>query len=182
MPVQRLRSRPLVFALLATGPLLVAALACGAGPSQAKAAEPTEPVAPLAVGGDLTALDLCAAIPRADVEAVLDRKLASAPQRFEYYDASGTTGCWYEGAKDASGEAHFGYVALTPPAVYGEQPLYLKADVSGLGSEAYFNNGADARQLWVKVDERVAFVVAFGDVPKEDGCRALAQRILAAIR
>jgi hypothetical protein len=73
-------------------------------------------------------------------------------------------------------------VVVTPVAVYANQPLHLKQDVSGVGDEAYFNNGADARQLWVKIDNKVAFVVAFGDVPKEAGCRSLAKLVANAIR
>ena len=67
-------------------------------------------------------------------------------------------------------------------AEYDNQPLYLNTDVSGLGDDAYFNNGADARQLWVKIDNKVAFVVAFGDVEKEAGAKAIATLLLAAIK
>jgi hypothetical protein len=73
-------------------------------------------------------------------------------------------------------------VVLTPVSTYGEQPLYQESEVSGIGDEAYFNNGADARQLWVKIGDKVAFVVAFGDVPKEAGAKAIAQLVAAAIR
>ncbi len=53
--------------------------------------------------------------------------------------------------------------------------------MNGIGERAYFNNGADARQLWVKVGDRVAFVVAFGDETNEEAATALAKRIAAAI-
>jgi hypothetical protein len=109
-------------------------------------------------------------------------KLVSPPQTFTYYDTNGTSGCTYDAGKDSSGEAHFGYVVLTPLSVYGEQPLYKNADVSGIGDSAYFNNGADARQLWVKIDNKVAFVVAFGDQPKEEGAKAIARLVVAALR
>ncbi|HEY2930721.1 MAG TPA: hypothetical protein VGK99_03175 [Acidobacteriota bacterium] len=49
---------------------------------------------------------------------------------------------------------------LTPVDVYDKQPLHRKLDVSGIAEGAYFNNGADTRQLWVKVNNKVAFVVA----------------------
>ena len=62
------------------------------------------------------------------------------------------------------------------------QPLYLNVDVSGIGEEAYFNNGADTRQLWVKINDNVAFVVAFGDVANEDYEKAIAQLVVAAMR
>jgi hypothetical protein len=88
----------------------------------------------------------------------------------------------YDAAKEASGEAHYGYVVLTPVAAYAEQPLYLNVEVTGLGSEAYFNNGADTRQLWVKIDDRAAFVVAFGDIANEDYEKAIARLLVSAIR
>jgi hypothetical protein len=139
------------------------------------------PIAPITLGSDLSAIDLCRAIPQANIEAILGRKLAKAPQPTVYDDTPGQSGCAYEAAKDADGEAHYGYVVLTPVAVYASQPLYLDVPVSGLGAEAYFNNGADTRQLWVKIDDRAAFVVAFGDVANEDYEQALAKLLVAAI-
>lgn len=63
-----------------------------------------------------------------------------------------------------------------------KQPLYKKTDVVGVGDHAYFNNGADTRQLWVKINGKVTFVVAFGDVANEDGATALGKLVVAAIK
>ena len=143
---------------------------------------PKTPVAAIDLSGDLAAIDVCAAIPKENIEAVMGRKLVGAPQRFEYYDASGTSGFSYDAGMDSSGAAYFGYVVFTPMEVYNQQPLYNNTDVSGLGQRAYFNNGADARQLWVQVDDQVAFVVAFGDEPREAEARSIAKLVLAAIK
>jgi hypothetical protein len=140
------------------------------------------PIAPISIGQDLTAIDLCRAIPTATIEAVMGRALVKAPQRFDYYDAPGASGCEYEAAKEASGEAHYGYVVLTPIDVYHNQPLYHNVEVSGIGESAYFNNGADTRQLWVQVNDHMAFVVAFGDVASEEGEQAIARLLVAAIK
>lgn len=140
------------------------------------------PISPITIVPDLTTIDVCQAIPRQNMEALLGRPLVKAPERFNYYDTAGSSGCTYEGEKDSSGEAHFAYVVLTPAAEFNNQPLYLNVDVSGLGQQAYFNNGADARQLWVKVNDQVAFVVAHGDIANEVGMTALAQLLVAAIR
>jgi hypothetical protein len=169
--------RTLAYALIIL--VLLSTMACGATGS---GSVPQATVQPITIGNDLTAIDLCQAIPREAIEAVMSRKLIGTPQRFEYYDAAGTSGCTYDAGKDSSGEAHFGYVALTPVDVYANQPLYQQIDVSGIGESAYFNNGADARQLWVKANDRVAFVVAFGDRPNEEGARTIARLIIAAIR
>jgi hypothetical protein len=157
-------------------------LACGLFGSSSSYSEPTAPITPITVGSDLNAVDLCRAIPQEDIEAVMGRQLVSAPEKFEYYDTPGTSGCSYDAGKDPDGTAYFGYVVLTSIEVYGDQPLYNDKDVSGIGQEAYFNNGADARQLWVKVNDQVAFVVAFGDVPNEKGAQAIAKLMMASIQ
>jgi hypothetical protein len=139
-------------------------------------------LAPLTIANELGQVDLCSAIPQEDIEAVMGRKLASPPVPFLYYDTPGTSGCSYDGGKDSNGNATFGYVALTPGSVYDEQPLSKNTPVSGLGSSAFFNNGSDARQLWVKVNNNLAFVVAFGDEPNEEGAKAIARLVLAAFQ
>ena len=160
--------------------LIIATLACGTASPEPK--EPTVPIAPITIAGDLSAIDVCGAIPQEDIEAVMGLNLVKAPDRFEYFEASGTSGCTYEAQKSSDGEAHFAYIALTPVDIYNNQPFYLDEDVFDIGTEAYFNNGAAARELWVMVDERVAFVVAFGDVPNEEGCKAIARLLVEAIR
>ena len=158
--------------------LILSSLACGIvrGVSQ-----PQATVAPITISGDLAKIDVCQAVPQEDIEAVMGRKLISAPQVFEYTDTADTRGCSYNAGKDSDGNAYFGYIVLTPIAVYDSQPLYESVEVKGIGESAYFNNGADARQLWVEVNEQVAFVVAFGDQPKEEGAKAMARLIIAAI-
>lgn len=160
--------------------LIVSTLACRL--SGSSYSEPAVSIAPIVIGSDLTAIDLCQAIPPEDIEAVMGRKLAKAPERFQYYETGGSSGCWYEAKQDSSGEAHFGYVVLTPIREYENQPLYESVAVSGIGDEAYFNNGADARQLWVKIENKVAFVVAFGDAPNEAGAQAIAKLMVEAIK
>ena len=163
--------------------LTLAALACVcSGSGSIPISEPKAAVAPINLGSDLTEIDLCQAIPKEDMEAVMGRKLVSAPQSFDYYGTGDTSGCWYDGGKAADGEAYFAYAVLTPIEAYNTQPLHLEKDVSGLGEGAYYNNGADARQLWVKVNDDVAFAVANGDVENEAGQKAMAELILAAIK
>ncbi len=161
--------------------LLLTGLACGFSGS-AKTSEPGEPIPPITVGSDLTKINVCQAIPQADIEAVLGRNLVSEPQRFDYYDTQGASGCTYDGGKDSGGTAYFGYVVLMPIGVYNDQPLYQNEAVSGIGDDAYLNNGADARQLWVRIDDKLAFVVAFGDQPNETGAEAIARLLVAAIK
>lgn len=174
MPFTR-RTATLVLFLLA-----LTLAACGAAPQAAP--QPIATMAPLALTGNLADINLCQAIPQAAIEAVLGRKLAAAPQRFEYYDAPGSSGCQYDAGKDSRGNALFAYVALTPPAAYGQQPLVKNQPVSGIGDAAYFNNGADARQLWVKVGDEAALVVAIGDLPNEAGLKTIAGLVAGALK
>jgi hypothetical protein len=79
--------------------------------------------------------------------------------------------------------AHYGYVVLTPLSAYTGQPRKDEVPVTGLGQSAYFNSGTqNAHQLWVKIDDSHAFVVAFGDEPNEAGARQIAELVLAAVR
>ncbi len=165
--------------------LFFASAACGLPAAAIKptaASLPQAPIAPIDISGDLTKIDLCQAVPKEDIQAVMGRPLITSPKSFNYYDTPGVGGCTYDSGKDSTGEAHFGYIAFTPASVYSSQPLYQNTAVSGFGVEAYFNNGADARQLWVKVNDTTAFVVAFGDVPNETGARAIAKLVLAEIK
>jgi len=166
--------------------MILAVLACRQTKStlepKSAVSEPKSAVASIAISSDLTKIDVCQKIPKDDIEAVMGRKLVSTPKHFEYYDTAATSGCSYDGGKDPSGEAHYGYVVLTPLDVYDNQPLYKNVDVAGVGDRAYFNNGGDTRQLWVKLNGKVAFVVAFGDIENEDGAKALAKLVVAAIK
>jgi hypothetical protein len=159
--------------------MAIAVTSCGVASAPVGSASP---VAAITIGPDLTQINVCQVIPAADMEAVMGRKLAAPPRPFVYYDAPGSSGCWYEAAWDSSGAAHFGYVAFTHLGIYKGQPLYMNRDVNGLGQEAYFNTGPDARQLWVKVADDAAIVVALGDAPNEAGDLQIAQLILAAIK
>jgi hypothetical protein len=170
----------LVYLVLCACALLLASLACGL--PTAIQQQPDATLAPITIGSDLTKIDVCKLIPQEDIEAVMERQLVEPPQSFGYYDTNGTSGCRYDGGKDASGNAYFGYVVLTPLSVYNEQPLNQNENVSGIGESAYFNDGAEARQLWVKIDDKVAFVVAFGDRPNEGGAKTIARLLVAAIR
>jgi hypothetical protein len=157
--------------------LIISSSACGTS------AGPTTPIAPITIGEELSSIDLCAAIPQEDIETVMQVKLTEDPLRYKFNNAEGTSGCFYEGpTTDYTKEKHYGYVILTPLDVYDNQLLFQNADVSGIGDAAYFNRGTDTRQLWVKINNKVAFVVAFGDVPDEEGAKAIAKLMVDAIQ
>jgi len=144
--------------------------------------EPETPIPPITIGSDLTAIDVCTAIPVDDMEAVIGRSLIAPPKRFDYYETKDSSGCWYDTGKDSEKTAYFGYVVIGPLKLYDDQPLHLKKDVAGLGDEAYFNNGADARQLWVKLNGKCSFVVAIGDRENEEGALSIAKLLVSAIK
>ena len=145
--------------------------------------EPTEPISPITIGDDLTSIDLCEAIPQDNIETVMKVKLVAAPKRYTYRYTEGTSGCYYDGPYNGlNKEKQFAYVVLTPLDAYDNQTLYQNVDVSGIGDQAYFNGGSDERQLWVKIDDKVAFVVTFDDVPNEAGAKAIAKLLVEAIQ
>lgn len=165
--------------LLVSFVFILSLSACaGAGVS----AEPQGPIDRIPISKDLSSIDLCQVIPQADIETVMRVKLAEAPTRYTLRNADGTSGCYYEGPTDSDRERHFGYVILTPLEVYENQPLNQKEDVAGIGDAAYFNKGGDARQLWVKLDDKVAFVIGFGDVAKDEGAQSLARLLVSALK
>jgi len=145
--------------------------------------EPTERISPITIGDDLTLIDVCQAIPPEDIEAVMLVKLSNPPSPYTYRNTEGTSGCYYEGSYDnTTPDVQFAYVVLTPLEAYDNQTLYQNEEVSGIGDQAYFNGPPDKRELWVKIENKVAFVVSFGDVPKEKGAKALAKLMVEAIQ
>ncbi len=164
------------------GALLMALALAACGGADQTVPQSKAMMAPLPLTANLADINLCQAIPQETIEAVLGRQLAAAPERFEYHDVPGSSGCQYDGGKDSRGNALFAYVALTPPAAFGQQPLYKDQSVSGIGDAAFFNNGADARQLWVKVGEKAALVVAIGDAPNETGLKTIAGLVVGALK
>jgi hypothetical protein len=160
--------------------IVVSLLACTAPDVSS---EPTEPISPITIGDDLTSIDVCEAIPPEDIEAIMLVKLAEPPTPYTYRYTEGTSGCYYEGSYDnTTPDVQFAYVVLTPLEAYDNQTLYQNEDVSGIGDQAYFNGASDKRELWVKIDNKVAFVVSFGDIPKEEGAKAIARLMVEAIQ
>lgn len=163
--------------------LIVAALACDLAGGGASGPQPiTGEVAPMTIGGDLTQVDVCAAVPQSIMEAAMGRALVKSPEKFTYYDTPDTNGCFFDAGKDNSGQAYYGYIVLTPDSVYDDQPTYLDEAVTGIGDAAYLNNGADARQLWVKINGKVSFVVAIGDVVEDNTLIEVGKLVAAAIK
>lgn len=174
-----MNQKTILFVLVTVG-LIVLPTAC-AGP--AVSVDSTTPIAPITVGDDLTSIDLCQAIPRENIEAIMRLELVKPPTRYVLRNEMGTNGCFYEGPTDKDPTLrHFAYVILTPLDVYDNQPLFQHEDVSGIGDAAYFTRGADARQLWVKIDNKVAFVVGFGDTPNDAGAKVIAELMVAALK
>ncbi len=154
------------------------ALACGSPNTQSK----SSPVAPIKIDANLGTVDVCGAIPKENIESAIGRKLVAAPQKTDLPDVSGSNGCSYDAGKDSKGNAYFGYAVLTPANAFDNAPGNGRTSVSGIGREAYFTNAADARQLWVKVNDSAAVVVAFGDAPNEDAAKSVAKQIADAIK
>jgi hypothetical protein len=58
----------------------------------------------------------------------------------------------------------------------GDAPL-----VGGIGDEAYYVNGPDARQLWALANGRAIIAVRIGDRPDDEGLKQLAAQVIATL-
>lgn len=152
------------------------ALGCGGTPAYGD-----EKVAPIDTRAGIDKIDLCSAIPASLIEGVIGAKLKTSAERFSFGDAPGSSGCAYDAGKDSGGAALFGYAVIAPATAF-DGVKGDKTAVNGVGKSAFFVNGADARQLWVKAEDRATVIVAFGDRPNEKGAIELARRIVAAIK
>jgi hypothetical protein len=132
-------------------------------------------------GMDVSALNVCDLLPAAEVEKALGRKLVSAPQPFSFNGANTDSACSYDAGKDGSGNAYYAYAVVAPTEDYAANRPDRLEPVAGLGDEAFFVNGPDARQLWVLLNGRAAVMVAIGEKPNEAGAKALASILLTAI-
>ena len=74
----------------------------------------------------------------------------------------------------------FAYISRAPITSFNDshQTGYLVKDILDLGVQAFQVNGADAEQLWVKIADDTALVIAIGDVPNPDGAKKIAKYYL----
>lgn len=122
--------------------------------------------------------NMCDVLPARIIEAALKVKLVSAPERYSFANDGKNSGCTYDGGKNASGDAVFAYAAIVSTQEFSSNRKGKTDAVPGLGEDAYFVNGADARQLWVLVGNGRAAVIAIGDRPNETAARAIAAELL----
>lgn len=132
-------------------------------------------------GMDVSKLNVCDLLPAAEVEKALGRKLVSAPHPFSLNGANTDSACSYDAGQDSSGSAYFAYAVVAPTEDYAANRSSRPELITGLGDEAFFINGPDARQLWVLLNGRAAVMVAIGEKPNEAGAKALASILLAAV-
>jgi hypothetical protein len=132
-------------------------------------------------GMDVSMLKVCELLPAVEVEKVLGRKLVKTPEGFSLNGANTDAGCSYSAGKDSANNAYFAYAVVAPTSDYAANRPVQPELVPGLGDEAFFINGPDARQLWVLLNGKAAIMVAIGDAPDEAGTRALATTLIAAV-
>jgi hypothetical protein len=151
-------------------------------PIPSTSATPAEMITPKPGTFDLRSFDACAAVPTSVVEQVLGRQLSGKPEKFSFNNKNTDAGCTLDAGKDADKNAYFAYVVAAPVDEYVVNRTPKAEFVKGIVDEAYFVNGADARQLWVLVDGKAAVMVAIGDRPNDTGARNIATEIIKAIK
>lgn len=125
----------------------------------------------------LPGIDLCQAMSAAMIEKLLLSKPLKPGQTFNFDGTENSPGCQWDGGK-LRGETAFAYVAVVPIALMRKEPAVARKAVTALGKAAFFNNGADARALWVQIDDRYALLLARGDRPNESGLLEVARAML----
>lgn len=111
--------------------------------------------------------DLCSLLPKEVLEPLFGQKLSGSPEAFE--DDYLGKGCSYDFGEE-NGAAYFAYISIAPISSFMDS----KNNGSGvtdqpyLSGEAFSVDAADAQQLWVKLDENRAVVIAIGDRPNPD--------------
>ena len=143
---------------------------------------PAKLITPKPGNFDLKSFDACGAVAIPVVERILGRSLAGKPERFSFNNKNTDAGCTFEAGKDGEKNAYFAYVVAAPVEDYAANRSSKAEFIQGLGDEAFFVNGADARQLWVLIDRKAAVMAAVGDRPNENGARELAAELIKAIK
>jgi hypothetical protein len=121
------------------------------------------------LGGD----GMCAMLPAEMFTSILEREVVGEPSAFD--DEYLGQGCSYDLGADSEAE-YFMYFSVAPIDSYND----AKANGSNViaqplaGADAFSVNGADAEQLWVKLNDSRALVVAIGDEPNTQAALALA--------
>ncbi len=133
-------------------------------------------------GSELASFPACGMLPGTAAEGVLGRPLASPPSPYAYAAADDSAGCLYDAGPDGAGERRFAYVVALRAAAWAELPRRRDVAVDGIGEEAYFDDGPEARELRVRIDDRAALVVGVGARSDEAACLEIAGRVLAAPR
>jgi len=146
------------------------------------AGSPAKLITPKPGTFDLKAFDACKAVPASVAERILGRPLSGQPEKFSFNNKGTDAGCTFDAGKDAEKNAYFAYVVAAPVEDYVANRSPKAEFVQGLGDEAYFVNGADARQLWVLIDGKAAVMAAIGDRPNESGARELAAELIRSIK
>ncbi len=153
-----------------------------ASPTQPAAGTPGKMITPKPGTFDLKSFDACGAVSISSVERVVGRSLSGKPEKFSFNNKSTDAGCTFDAGKDGDKNAYFAYVVAAPVDDYVANRSSKAEYIQGLGDEAYFVNGADARQLWVLIDGKAAVMVAIGDRPNDTGARELATELIKAIK
>jgi len=128
-----------------------------------------------------SASQVCQELSSEVVADALGRKLENEPQPFNDPATLGI-GCAYDAGSDGQ-QAYFAYLSLAPGSAYKQTQRAGSEgiEVDDFGLEAFRLYGADAEQLWIKLSDEAALVVAIGDQPNLNAARLLAKSFLESV-
>lgn len=125
--------------------------------------------------------DLCSLLPKELLEPLFGQAIQGDPQSFE--DDYLGKGCSYDFGEE-NGAAYFAYFSIAPISSFTDSKTNGSqvTEQAYLPGEAFSVNAADAQQLWVKLDENRAVVIAIGDRPKPELALQLAFLLVPLIQ
>jgi hypothetical protein len=116
---------------------------------------------------EATSDDLCGILPKEIFSPLIGSEMTGNPEPFE--DDFLGKGCSYDFG-EVDGAAKFLYISLAPMTSFeaSEETGNNVTAVPFLPEDAFTVDAADAQQLWAKLDNERALVIAVGDEPQPE--------------
>jgi len=160
---------------------MFATAACGGSqppPAETPTAAPAAPAAETAgVTQDVTAIDVCALVPAAEVAAALGGSPSGRPPHGNAYPGAESE-CWYEVNRGSGTPRETVGVFLYPPDAYASAREDGATEIAGLGDGAFLSPRRDIATV-VVLKKGVATVDARAGDP--DHARRLAELVLSKL-
>ncbi len=160
---------------------VLALAACGGGPPPPAATDQPAPEGPAAAttsaARDVTAFDVCALVPIAEIATVLGGSPGARPPNGNTYPGTESE-CWYEVARGPGRTPETVGVLLYPPGYYASAQEEGATEIGDLGDGAFLSPRTDIATVIVLKKGVATIEARAGDA---DHARKLADLVLAKL-